>query len=171
MGTVTQHSAVTAKQSVVVYGQTYTLKKDATDAAVFFPHNRVKVEEYGCEQIGKDLYMVWISGVIPAAPGTLEKSLRVFYVGWSPIKIYKPTDRDILNMHVYTAETGSFAAEFAHQFLDRTDNTAADYSRAPVTPFPVVTPSTTATVDGTIPQAAVAETVNATPTTSEETVK
>lgn len=124
------------KQKIVVYGQPYILKKDATDAATFFPHNRVTVEEYGCTQVNKDLFMAWITGIIPATPGTLEKSLRVFYVGWSPIKIIKPTDRDILNMHVYATETGPFAAEFAQKFLERVEDASVE-SRPAVTPFPV----------------------------------
>lgn len=120
---VTQINGKRAKQQIVVNGVTWTLKKDATDPSTIFPFEKISWLNAGCDPIeGSNIYCCWIIGVIPPTPGSLEKPVSVFTLGFNSVYIpMSPaylTKQDMQRMHYYTSDYGDFTKSFINNFLD-----------------------------------------------------
>lgn len=124
-----------AKKELIVLGQKWQLHKDAEDSTVPFAYERVKVENYVCEAIDTNIFILLVFGVIPPVPGTIEKPASVLFVGFA--NRYIPPSviglHDMAKMHIYKCDMVGTAREIATAFFDQNRET----SGAPeITPFP-----------------------------------
>ena len=121
---VTQVTGLVPPSEINLHGVCYKLKKDAGDSATTFAHHKVNWLNTGCEQLPSprnNAYFCWIYGIIPPTAGSLERPLNVMYLGFHSKRIQilpnTITQADIDRMHIYVADSASFAMEFAENFL------------------------------------------------------
>lgn len=119
---VTQFNGMKPRNSIVMGGVEWSLRRDATDSTTMFPHQKVAWLNAGCEPMADGrVHYCWIMGVIPPTPGTIERPINVMYVGFHQFKIniapnaIAQTDLD--RMHVYVSDSSNFAGEFVEKFL------------------------------------------------------
>lgn len=126
---------MTPKKELSVLGQKWSLHKAAEDSTVSFAYERVKVENYICEQIDANVFILIVFGVIPPMPGTIEKPTAVLFVGFS--NRYIPASiiglNDLRKMHIYRSDMIGTAQEFARAFFDNTEEKGI---AAEITAFP-----------------------------------
>ena len=124
------------KETIIVHGEKWDLHKSATDSTIPFAYNRVKAEHFACEEIDKGVYIVLVGGYIPPQPNSLEKSVRIMFVGFSNMmltpQIVSPAH--LQNMHIYKADTYNMAKEFAKEFFSGVPE--GTNSKVEITPFP-----------------------------------
>lgn len=123
------------KKEVVFLSQKWALHKAADDATIAFPYERIKVENYICEQIDANVFVLLVFGVIPPTPGTLEKPTAILCAGFSQrfIPAAMVGLNDIRRMHVYKCDMMGTAQEFARAFFDNSENSTEE---AEITGFP-----------------------------------
>lgn len=119
---VSQIKEVETKPVIIIGGNEWRLKRDASDSAVIFPHERVNWVETGCHKVfNQPFYACWIKGVILPSPNSLEKALSVMYVGFHSKQISMSpshlTTDDLKCMHIYSRAEPHFAEEFVNSFL------------------------------------------------------
>lgn len=136
---VTQVGNLKPKQSIVIGGVEWVLRRDATDASMEFPHTRVNWLNAGCEPINNgQAYYCWIKGVILPSPGSVQNPIDVMYVGFHHQKIVMAPNSiavaDMDRMHVYVCNAIDFAGTFVNQFLGLGVETIAE--RETITPWP-----------------------------------
>lgn len=139
MSGVTQLEGRRARKAVTVGGVEYVLKKDATDAAAVFPYQRMAWINAGCDPLsGGRAFCCWIHGIIPPTPGTLERPVSVFAIGFHAARIAMTPatlgEADLQRMHFYTSDGTAFAQEFVDKFLG--SESPADSGRDAISPFP-----------------------------------
>jgi hypothetical protein len=98
------------------------LKRDASDPSTNFAHERVNWIEQGCHKVfNQPFYACWIKGVVLPAPGSLEKSQYVMYVGFHSKQINMSpaflTVDDLKCMHIYGRSEPNFPEAFVNSFL------------------------------------------------------
>lgn len=119
---VSQIREVETKQVIRIGGAEWRLKRDASDPASSFPHERVNWVETGCHKVfGHPFYACWIKGVILPAPNSLEQAQSIIYVGFHSNQISMTpahlTVDDLKCMHIYGRTEPRFAEEFVNAFL------------------------------------------------------
>jgi hypothetical protein len=119
---VTQFNGMRPKNSINIGGVTWSLRRDATDASMMFPHQKVNWLNAGCEPLGDGkIHYCWIMGVIAPTPGTLERPVNVMYIGFHQQRImiapHAVTAADLDRMHVYVSDGSNFVSEFVGKFL------------------------------------------------------
>lgn len=119
---VSQVREVEAKQVIRIGNDEWRLKRDASDPSTNFAHERVNWVEQGCHKVfNHPFYACWIKGVILPAPGSLEKSQYVMYVGFHTQQINMSpaflTVDDLKCMHIYGRSEPHFPEEFVNSFL------------------------------------------------------
>lgn len=122
---VTQINGKHAKSVIRVMGIDWHLKKDATDPSTIFPFEKMIWMNAGCDQVrDSNIYCCWIMGVIPPTPGSLERPVSVFTLGFNqcqiPMSPASLTKQDMQRMHYYTSDYGDFTKKFIDNFLDFT---------------------------------------------------
>lgn len=137
---VTQFNGVNPLAMISIGGTDWRLRRDATDPTNVFPHQRVTWINAGCEPLPDGrAHFCWVMGVIPPAPGTLERAISVMYVGFHPIKIMvmpnTVTHEDLDRMHVYVSDGANFAGEFVNRFLGM--SAPAVTARETISPWPI----------------------------------
>lgn len=124
-----------AKKELIVLGQKWQLHKDAEDSTVPFAYERVKVENYICESIDANIFILLVFGVIPPVPGTIEKPTSVLFVGFAN-RYISPSMiglHDMRKMHVYKCDMAGTAVEIATAFFEQAKESA---ETPEITPFP-----------------------------------
>lgn len=119
---VSQIKEVDTKQVITIGNDEWRLKRDASDPSTNFAHERVNWVEQGCHKVfNQPFYACWIKGVILPAPGSLEKSQYVMYVGFHSKQINMSpaflTIDDLKCMHIYGRSEPGFAETFVNSFL------------------------------------------------------
>jgi hypothetical protein len=134
---VTQIQAKQAPKQISVNGIDYRLRKDALSADPAFPYEKMNWLYAGCD-MAAGVYCCWIVGIIPPAPGTLERPVSVFALGFSPRQmLMSPTSlsaTDMQRMHYYVADTGNLVQKFVSKFLGM--EPATDNEPAGISPYP-----------------------------------
>ena len=134
---VTQIQAKQAPGLISVNGIDYKLRKDALSADPAFPYEKMHWLYAGCD-MAAGVYCCWIVGIIPPAPGTLERPVSVFALGFSPRQmLMSPTSlsaTDMQRMHYYVADTGNLVQKFVSKFLGM--EPATENEPAGISPYP-----------------------------------
>lgn len=129
------------KSSIRVKGVDWSLKKDATDPTTMFPYHKMQWLNAGCDCISQGQYCCWILGVIPPTPGTLEKTMSVFALGFNTMPVMMSPSTlnklDMERMHYYVTDYGEFARNFVEEFMGITNSTEVS-NRGPMLPFPEI---------------------------------
>lgn len=122
-------------QKINVLGESWELVKNANDPSVGFPFERVNTIDFQCDEVAKGLYRVMVTGNILPINGSLEKPLRLVFIGFNNTPIYQRfLVRDHLRkMSIYKADMGNFAAEFTNAFLGNNKETQQQYD---IKPYP-----------------------------------
>lgn len=136
---VTQINGQKAKQTIMVNGVEWHLKKDATDPSTVFPYQRMQWINAGCDKVTNNVYCCWVLGIIPPTMGTLEKPVSVFTLGFNsafiPMSPQTIGQQDMMRMHYYTSEYGDFARQFVTKFLSA-EQVKEITERPSMMPFP-----------------------------------
>lgn len=118
---VTQFNGMRPKQIIEIGGVKWSLRRDATDSSMAFPHQKVNWLNAGCEPIDGNIHYCWIMGVIAPNMGTLERPANVMYIGFHQQRIMiapnSVTVADLDRMHVYVSDSSNFVGEFVGKFL------------------------------------------------------
>lgn len=119
---VTQMSGLRPKQTIRVQGIDWQLRRDATDAAMEFPHLKVVWLNTGSEPIMEGrAHCCWIMGVVPPTAGSIQLPLSVMYIGFHLNKVVMNpnslSQADLDRMHVYVSSAESMVDSFISQFL------------------------------------------------------
>ena len=95
------------KQTIILHGEKWELHKSATDSTIPFAYDRVKVENFACENIDNNVYIILVGGYIAPRPNSLEKPVRILMVGFSNIAVtpMMVNITQLQNMHIYKADT------------------------------------------------------------------
>lgn len=122
-------------QKINIHGEEWELVKNANDPSVSFPFDRVNTIDFDCSEIKQGLYRVLVTGNIYPAQGSLEKPLKLTFIGFSPTPIYqKFLMRDHLRrMSIYKSDISDFAKEFTNGFLGKASENKSDYD---IKPYP-----------------------------------
>lgn len=123
-------------EHVNVTGSKFVLRKNAEDAAVVFQHERVTPLHKFKVQVAKGVYAYGVLGILAPLPGSLEKAVHVVYIGFHSVE-FDPLalgKQDIMNMHVYTKEAGSFPDSFVASFINPVEQRSIS-ERTPVMPY------------------------------------
>lgn len=122
-------------QKINVLGESWELIKNANDPSVGFPFERVNTVDFQCDEITRGLYRVMVTGNIQPINGSLEKPLRLVFIGFNNTPIYQRfLVRDHLRkMSIYKADMGNFAAEFTNAFLGNNKEAQQQYD---IKPYP-----------------------------------
>lgn len=139
---VTQFNGMRPRQNIAIGGVQWSLRRDATDSSMVFPHQKVNWLNAGCEPLGDgQIHYCWIMGVIAPNPGTLERPVNVMYVGFHNQRIMiapnSVTQADLDRMHVYASDSSSFVHDFVGQFLGIQPEQPAT-EREAISPWPSV---------------------------------
>lgn len=124
------------KQTIILHGEKWELHKSATDSTIPFAYDRVKVENFACENIDNNVYIILVGGYIAPRPNSLEKPVRILMVGFSNIAVtpMMVNITQLQNMHIYKADTFNMAKEFAKEFFSEENSEGTQ--AAQITPFP-----------------------------------
>lgn len=124
------------KQTIILHGEKWELHKSATDSTIPFAYDRVKVENFACENIDNNVYIILVGGYIAPRPNSLEKPVRILMVGFSNIAVtpIMVNITQLQNMHIYKADTFNMAKEFAKEFFSEENSEGTQ--AAQITPFP-----------------------------------
>lgn len=119
---VTQFNGMRPRQNISIGGVLWSLRRDATDSSMVFPHQKVNWLNAGCEPLGDgQINYCWIMGVIAPMPGTIERPVNVMYVGFHNQRILiapnSVSQSDLDRMHVYVSDSSNFVGEFVSKFL------------------------------------------------------
>ena len=137
---VTQFNGMRPKNNITIGGVNWSLRRDATDSSMMFPHQKVSWLNAGCEPLGDGkIHYCWIMGVIAPTPGTLERPVNVMYIGFHQQRImiapHAVTAADLDRMHVYVSDGSNFVGEFVGKFLGiEPENHVTE--RASISPWP-----------------------------------
>lgn len=132
---MTNSSSFSFPQKINIHGVDWELVKNANDPSVSFPFERVNTVDFDCAEISPNLYRILVTGNIYPSQGSLEKPMKLTFIGFSSTPIYlRFLQRDHLRkMSIYKADIGSFAKEFTNGFLGKAGETRNDYD---ITPYP-----------------------------------
>lgn len=119
---VTQFNGMKPRQVISIGGVNWSLRRDATDSSMVFPHQKVNWLNAGCEPLGDgQIHYCWIMGVIAPTPGTLERPVNVMYIGFHSQRIliapHSVNQADLDRMHVYISDSSNFVGDFVGKFL------------------------------------------------------
>lgn len=118
---VTQFGGMKPRHNISIGGVNWSLRRDATDSSMMFPHQKVNWLNAGCEPLDGSIHYCWIMGVIAPTPGTLERPVNVMYIGFHSQRIliapHSVSQSDLDRMHVYTSDSSNFVGEFVGKFL------------------------------------------------------
>ncbi|UPT52983.1 hypothetical protein [Hafnia phage yong3] len=136
---VTQFNGMKPRTQINMGGIDWSLRRDATDASMVFPHDKVNWLNAGCEPMADGrVHYCWIMGIIAPTPGTIERPVNVMYVGFHPNKITIAPNAisigDLDRMHVYTSDGSDFAGSFVRKFLGSEPEPVA--AREQISPWP-----------------------------------
>ena len=139
---VTQFNGMRPRHNITIGGVTWNLRRDATDASMVFPHQKVSWLNAGCEPLGDgQVHYCWIMGVIAPTPGTLERPVNVMYIGFHHQRImiapHAVTAADLDRMHVYVSDGSNFVGEFVGKFLGIEPEKPAT-ERESISPWPTM---------------------------------
>lgn len=137
---VTQFNGMRPRQNIEIGGVNWSLRRDATDSSMMFPHQKVNWLNAGCEPLGDgQIHYCWIMGVIAPNPGTIERPVNVMYIGFHPQRIMiapnSVTVSDLDRMHVYVSDSSNFVGEFVGKFLGTEPEKPAT-ARESISPWP-----------------------------------
>lgn len=139
---VTQFNGMRPRPNIEIGGVNWSLRRDATDSSMMFPHQKVNWLNAGCEPLGDgQIHYCWIMGVIAPNPGTLERPVNVMYIGFHQQRIMiapnSVTSSDLDRMHVYISDSSNFVGEFVGKFLGMEPEKPAT-ARESISPWPVM---------------------------------
>lgn len=118
-------------------GEDWQLVKNANDPTVGFDYNRVNTTDFDCSEIRRGLYRVMVLGNIQPSQGSLEKPLRLVFVGFSPTPIFQQflVRDDLRKMSIYKADIGNFATSFTDAFFGQNAKSSENYD---IKPYPTI---------------------------------
>ncbi|AVQ09775.1 hypothetical protein [Salmonella phage GSP032] len=118
---VTQFNGMKPRHTISIGGVDWSLRRDATDSSMVFPHQKVNWLNAGCEPLDGNIHYCWIMGVIAPTPGTIERPINVMYIGFHSQRIliapHSVSQSDLDRMHVYVSDSSNFVGEFVGKFL------------------------------------------------------
>lgn len=144
---VTQFNGMRPRQNIMIGGVNWSLRRDATDSSMVFPHNKVNWLNAGCEPLDGQIHYCWIMGVIAPTHGTIERPVNVMYIGFHQQRILiapnSVTQSDLDRMHVYVSDSSNFVGEFVGKFLG-IEPEKPTTERDSITPWPTMPENKTA---------------------------
>lgn len=135
------------RESIVVNGVEFHLRRDASDPSQIFPYERVNwINAVSAPIEGQpNTFMNIVYGLIPSRPNTLERPVSTVFVSFSRNQrqlhpsLIKP--EEIQCFHVYCTDGLPFAQAFMNEFLKPAPITKVDDGNG-FSPFPhEITPS------------------------------
>lgn len=122
-------------QKIQVHGESWELIKNANDPTIGFDYNRVNTIDFDCTEIQKNVYRVMVTGNILPLQGSLEKPLRLVFIGFNNTPIYQRflTRNDLRKMNIYKADMGNFANDFTNAFFGQNTEHTEQYD---IKPYP-----------------------------------
>lgn len=138
---VTQFNGMRPRHNIMIGGVNWSLRRDATDSSMMFPHNKVNWLNAGCEPLDGNIHYCWIMGVIAPTHGTIERPVNVMYIGFHSQRILMSpngvTQSDLDRMHVYVSDSSNFVGEFIGKFLGIEPEQPA-VERESISPWPTM---------------------------------
>lgn len=106
-------------QRITVLGEDWELVKNANDPSVNFPFDRVNTFDFQCDEIKRGIYRVLVTGNILPQTGSLEKPIRLVFIGFNNTPIYQQylMREHLKKMSIYKADIGKFSESFTNAFL------------------------------------------------------
>lgn len=120
-------------QKINILGESWELIKNANDPSVGFPYERVNTIDFDCSEVRQGLYRILVTGNIQPMQGSLEKPLRLTFIGFNNTPIYQRflTRNDLRKMSIYKADIGKFAEDFTNAFFGQNAEQGDKYNIQP----------------------------------------
>nr|DAJ18679.1 MAG TPA: hypothetical protein [Myoviridae sp. ct3tv2]DAR21239.1 MAG TPA: hypothetical protein [Caudoviricetes sp.] len=122
-------------QRLSLPSEEWELVKNASDPSVGFPFDRVNTIDFDCSEVRQGLYRILVTGTIMPAPGSLEKPIKLVFIGFNNTPIYQQflVRNDLRKMSIYKADIGKFSTDFTRAFLGKSSEESKQYD---IKPYP-----------------------------------